>query len=484
MKTRILGFVLAVGLLVTLACNLQALGGQGDQAGEAAGPAVPAPVATAGPTPDLSSLPANLLRPGDLVYRGAFRLPDEGEEAQSWEYGGQALTYRPDGDPGGEADGYPGSLFGTGHDQFNYVSEISIPAPSLSRDVEQLNVATTLQGFSDIRGGLFNPLNELPRVGLQYLPPQAGQSSGKLYMAWGQHFQWEGEPSFTPSHAWSEVDLSQPDTQGAWWVGDESLYRVNGYMFEIPQAWADAYLGGARLATGRYRDGGWSGRGPNLYAVAPWQAGNPPAPGTRLPVQTMLGYADWEGPDENILDNYQDADEWEGGAWLTAGDRTAVVFVGTKGAGDYWWYGSYSPNGDGVPCTFNDPGGEPAYCFNADGSNCPPELARQCPGYVPESRGWWSSRWDAVMLFYDPADFAAVLDGTLEPYEPQPYAVMDIDENLFLNATIETTYIGAGDQRHYRVGEMAYDRERGLLYVFELFADGAKPVVHVWEIQQ
>jgi len=37
-------------------------------------------------------------------------------------------------------------------------------------------------------------------------------------------------------------------------------------------------------------------------------------------------------------------------------------------------------------------------------------------------------------------------------------------------------------QRRNRIGDVAYDRANGLLYILELFADGAKPVVHVWRV--
>lgn len=434
-----------------------------------------------------SSSGGSLVQPGDLTYLGAFRLPDRATGApdeESWEYSGQALTYRPDGDPGGGGDGHPGSLFGTGHDVWNYVSEIGIPAPGTSRDLEMLNVATTTQGFYDVRGGLFDGLVEMPRVGMQYLPAQAGQTSAKLHLAWGAHNQDEGTPSDTPSHAWCDLDLSTPDTQGAWWIGDVSLYRVNGYMFEIPQEWADEYVGGARLATGRYRDGGWSGMGPNIFAYGPWLDGSPPAPGTLLTTHTLLSYSYAGG--EHTIDNYQDADEWEGGAWVTAGGKTAVVFVGTKGGG-YWWYGYFSPAGDGMPCPYvPEPGeGGEVRCYNSDGTDCAEGLL-DCGGhtYTVESKGWWSSRFDAQMIFYDPADFVAVLNGTLEPDEPQPYATLDIDGHLFLDPPVGTEVdCGTGDQRKCRIGEMAYDRERGFLYVLERFADDAKPVVHVWGVQ-
>jgi hypothetical protein len=35
----------------------------------------------------------------------------------------------------------------------------------------------------------------------------------------------------------------------------------------------------------------------------------------------------------------------------------------------------------------------------------------------------------------------------------------------------------------YGVGGVACDRDNGLLYVLELFADGAKPAVHVWRVE-
>jgi hypothetical protein len=161
-----------------------------------------------------------------------------------------------------------------------------------------------------------------------------------------------------------------------------------------------------------------------------------------------------------------------------------VVIVGTKGGG-YWWYGYSSPAGDGMPCPFIPPPGseDVVRCYNADGTDCAAELL-DCEGYDLASRGWWSSRFDAQIIFYDPVDLVAVLDGTLEPHEPQPYAALNIDEHLFLDPPADTLVdCGEGDQRKCRIGEMAYDRARGFLYILERFADESKPVVHVWQVQ-
>lgn len=75
---------------------------------------------------------ATRIQPGDLRYVGAFRLPDCSQKEASWEYSGEALTYCPVGDPDGPDDGFPGSLYGVGHDWKQYVSEISIPVPIIS----------------------------------------------------------------------------------------------------------------------------------------------------------------------------------------------------------------------------------------------------------------------------------------------------------------------------------------------------------------
>ena len=181
------------------------------------GPATRPP--TAQPSASLSApspVPSTtLIQPDDLLYVGAFRLPD-GPEEIGWAWSGAALAYFPGGDPGGADDGFPGSLFGTGHNWNQWVSEVSIPVPvnSPAKDVHDLNTATTLQEFHNIRGHLFDHLDfEIPRAGLEYLPPQGEQTAGKLHFCWGQHLQEEGQ---TESHGWCELDLSAPQPAGAW----------------------------------------------------------------------------------------------------------------------------------------------------------------------------------------------------------------------------------------------------------------------------
>ena len=379
----------------------------------------------------------SVIQPADLAYLGAFRLPDDAPDEIGWMWSNwsSALIYCPGGDPGGESDGYPGSLFGAGHDWNQYVSEISIPAPvnSAAKNLTELNTANTLQPFADIRGGLFGDM-EMPRVGLAYLPPQGEQTTGKLYFAWAPHLD---EGATNPSHGWCELDLSHPQSAGAWRVDDYWNYVTGDYLFDIPQDWADAYTPGQYLATGRYRDGGQGAQGPSLFAIAPWAEGNPPPAGSTLPATPLLLYGNAYEENPPTMDNYHHSDEWTGGVWLTAGGKSAVVFVGTKGTGNCW-YGN--PEGPCLDC---------------------------------EDRGWWSAGFAGQIIFYDPADLAAVAQGTLEPWAPQPYAVLDIDDVLYHTTSTQ--------QKHH-VGAMAFDRARGWLYVLEPLADDDRPLVHVWRV--
>lgn len=454
--------LLLLSLAVSLSCRLVTAPGEPAAPPEATLPsaqtrpaatlAPAAPPTAANPTPPdpiPSARPTGLLQPGDLRYMGAFRLPENPPDLSfeiGWAYSGAGLAYSPSGDPQGADDGFPGSLFGTGHDWNQYISEIGIPAPILSpgRNPLDLTVAATLQGFQNIRGDLFAHLEfEIPRAGLALLPPQGEQATPKLYFCWHQHM---GETDTFPTHGWSELDLADPQAAGPWRLDDLPNYVTCDYLFEIPAAWADQHTPGMRLATGRYRDGGQGGMGPALFALGPWLEGNPPGRGATIAAIPLLRYDPVYAEQPHTLAHYQPSDEWTGGAWLTAGDKSAVIFVGTKGIGQTW-YGC------------------------RDGTVWPDE-----PPFPPEcaERGWWSERFAAQALFYDPAQLAAVRRGELEPWAPQPYAVLELEPFLF--HVLEA-------QQKYQVADLAYDRARGLIYLMEPFADGEQPVVHVFQLE-
>ncbi len=410
---------------------------------------------------------AGSISPGDFSYQGAFRLPDVPGDCD-WTYSCHSMTYYPDGDSGGSDDGYPGSIFASGNDSVcQHISEISIPKPviSASKNPEELNTASALQDFQDIRGDMFDDFQNLtiPRIGLEYLPAQGSQTSGKLYFSSGEHF----EDDFKAKHGWCELNLSDPQCQGLWQIGGYTNYTTDDYVFEIPKEWADAHAPGKYLATGRFREGVWSGRGPALYAYGPWNEGNPPASGTTLSATPLLLYGTQESENSYIdsdestaMNDYKEPDHWSGGAWLTAGPNAAVIFVGTKAVGNTWY--GYA---DGTVHEHD--------CYETN--TCP-----EIPDPPYDDRGFWADDFESRIIFYNPDDLAAVAKDQKQTYEPQPYASLSIDEYLFDPEILE-----ADDLSRYRrdiVAAACFDRARGFLYVSEKQADGEKNLIHVWKI--
>jgi len=399
----------------------------------------------------------DLIYARDLEYRGFFLLP-EGSGGSDWDYSGHGLTFYPEGDPNGESDGYPGSLFGFGHDHQLYVSEISIPAPKITEDPVAANVADTLQPFSDLTGGIFKAEDMvIPRAGIAFMAdPQP-----RLHFTFGQHIQ-----DFEVSHGWAGLNLDQPDAQGPWVFDGYSNYVTNDYLFEIPPDWAQAIAPGPLLASGRAREGLWSGRGPGLFAYQPGDIESPPAAGSALSeVIPLLLYGEQNAGQSDIISSaeqavidYHEADHWWGGSWLTAGDGAAVVFAGTKALGEEW-YGF----ANGV-------------VWEHDCAEHTPPTCLDVPEWPYDNRGFWAESYQAQLIFYDPAELAAVARGGMDSWEPQVYDTLVLDEYLL------SPVLDHGNYKRDLVGAIAFDRENGLLYLVERMADEYRSVIHVWEI--
>ena len=302
---------------------------------------------------------------------------------------------------------------------------------------------------------------EIPRAGLEFLPDDSGRGSGKIHYCWGQHFQ-DGDPS----HGWFDPDLEQPEVAGPYHFAGYTNYVSNDYLFEIPAAWAEQNLPGARLASGRFRDGLWGGRGPALFAYAPFEVSKPPKRGARIEQVTCLllygvqqqGAIEIQSDPTMAMKSFSEADEWSGGAWLTAGDQSAVVLVGTKGTGKVW-YGF--ANGVVYPTEGREG-----------------EVYPEVPDWPYDSRGWWSEGVEAQLIFFDPQDLAAVAKGEQPSFEPQPYAVLALDDQLF------DPGFDLQRAKRYLVGAACFDRARGLLYVVERMVgqDDEKSLVHAWKV--
>ncbi|OGJ88031.1 MAG: hypothetical protein A2487_04290 [Candidatus Raymondbacteria bacterium RifOxyC12_full_50_8] len=370
-----------------------------------------------------------LLQPEDLVYKGAI--------GTNWDYAGTALGYYPPGDPGGTADGYPGSLFGRSYHGNSEVTEVAIPQPVVSKTFGSLHLAQTLHAGVDINPDPDNPwcCGPIHVHGLQYLLPQGQQEQGKMYVNWGYYWCCDPYGEYNPTMGWINPDLSDPQPTELWFIDSLPVTRISGYILDIPKAWADAYVQGRYIGTGMFRANEPNSEGgPSLYAVAPWGYGNPPDSGAVVRSTPLIAYTlqhpleDWPSLCSPSGQCHK-CEEWNGAAWLTSGDDASFIIAGTK-------------------------------CLD------------QCAA-AGSHRGT-PSNYKFVIMFYDPDDLAAVAQGVKQPWEPQPYAYKDITEIVW-----HTGY-DAGYENEV-LGSIAYDREHGLLYIIEQYVYDHKPIIHVFQ---
>ena len=408
----------------------------------------PTSTATAPPTPTATSttvIPSGLIQPSDLEYQGAFAYPS-GDE---WAYSGHALAYYPEGDPTGPADGYPGSLYAAGHAWYDLVGEITIPEPVTSDNFDDLPEASVLRALTDITGGwkdncTYNDDCMYREVdGLEYLP-NAAHGGNKI--VWNLRDWYNVAAYDQDSLGWSELDMT--GAQGVWHIGGRGNNvfhnaKTCNYLFKAPASFADENLDGKWLIAGNHREAGALGgsQGPTLYALAPWEDGNPPASGQNLDALALLYYPEiydcvWEDPDVCHFPDYRAMDNWGGGAWVQTAGKSGILIFGRKGLGD---------NCYGTP---EECGGDPCVA----------------------SKGYHAYPYEPQILFYDPGELEEVIAGTREPWEVVPYEVYSS-----VNEVI--------DQECAILGAAAYDQERGLIYVTEQEAGPwGETVVHVWRV--
>jgi hypothetical protein len=408
-----------------------------------------------------SSASGRRLHPKDLVYKGAFAFP----EGDGWGYGGHALAYYPAVDAGG-TDGYPGSLYTSGLAPDGLVGEISIPEPVIARTFDSLPRAAVLRHLADITGGRKDTCTycegcEYRNVdGLEYLP-----NINKI--VWNLKDWFNVSACDQDSLGWSKPDMSNP--QGVWHIGSRTApsgderynefhnARTCDYLFKAPEDFADKYLGGKQLIAGNHRESGALGgsQGPTLFAVAPWKDGNPPQSGQNLDALALVYYRErfdcaWNESSEMIprpasgacdFPDYRAFDSWTGGAWIQTGEVRAILIFGKKAKGDNC-YGT--PEG----C-----GGDPCHT----------------------GKGYHAYPYEPRVLFYDPEDLKDVISGSKKPWETLPYE----------SYSLADTVIGG---ECATLGAVAYDEERGLIYVTEQHTDTSEslsihaPMVHVWQV--
>ena len=395
------------------------------------------------------------LVPTDLVYLGAFAAPESvtPPDFNEWAYGGHALAFNPTGDTGGPSDGFPGSLFIAGNAQLDTIGEIAVPAPLVTDDFSQLIRAEILQPVSDLTGGLLATTCAACSTcdcanwdmgGLQYL-----EEVDRL--AWTIFDWYNVGAEDLVSLGWTTLDFGSPS--GVWHIGsrpnelDDPFHNAKtaDYLLAAPPAIAADNLGGRRLLSGYHRESGALGgsQGPTLFAMAPWNEGNPPAAGADIDALPLFYYRWFIECTENQFDQcdfdgYRVDDQWGGGVWVDTTEAGAILIFGLKGLGDN--------------------------CYGDPGVECP------SPACEP-NRGYHSDPYEPQVLFYDPAQVLEIVQGGRDPWDIQPYEVFRPTDEVF---DLDCGVLSA----------VAFDREHSLIYVAEQAAgEWGDTAIHVWKVR-
>jgi hypothetical protein len=218
-------------------------------------------------------------------------------------------------------------------------------------------------------------------------------------------------------------------------------YKHAGYIFEIPTAEANQWFGGMNLISGLQISTGLqaSSQGPAMFAYSLPPAGT--LPNASLPAVPLVWYSE-----QQPIERHHPADGWSGGAWLTLGDKQAIVIAGRKALGELY-YGEARPQ----DCT--------------------------------QDKGYHGPPYEVEMLFYSPASLIHTASGSLPAAGLSPWLRWDgqaegggINQYMFNTCSRQ-------------VGGLAYDRQRNLLYLVQVSAGKTSdneydplPVIHVFRI--
>ena len=366
----------------------------------------------------------------DFTYLGGFRLPRTAA-GDRFDNGGTVMAYNP----------ARNSLFVNSY--AGKVAEVTIPTAVSTNDVTKMPFASYLQGFYDPTEGHFHELatSHADLAGLVV-------HGDRLYGTGAVYY--DANNSQVLSHFSHSTNLAQSSFIGmsqVWETGKTGF--VSGYLANIPGEW-QSLLGGPAL-TGQCcipivtR----TSFGPSAFA---W---DPPSIGryTAIPATPLLYYTQthatlgpWAGANE-----VYGATTLMGGAAVIAGTRTAL-FVGRNGLGKHCYgHGTANPALDGTRAADGE-----WYCYDP----------------VNNSKAQHAYPYRYQIWAYDLADFAAVKAGSKQPWDVVPYAVWPFE--------LPTP------ESFVRIGGVAYDAQRQLLYIAQYLADqdgyAYRPIIHALKI--
>jgi hypothetical protein len=409
--------------------------------------------------------PGPLIQPSDLTYLGAFRLPDD------FNWGALGLSFYPNG------NGSAGTLLVTGFQQLYdpahpgescwdpnwdcgaYYGEIAIPTPERATNWENLPMADLVRPVTRFDGGLAATVHReyLFVSDLEYVPRRGAQTDDKLYGAINLWYAEGVMGTDTFPTIWF-ANLDGTGARGMFHVGpaDDPLYhgrKMGSYLFSVPAWYAEQYLDGRTLITGRARgtpaseepvttSGG--SQGPTLFAFHPWDSDDPSGNLDALPLlYYRVKFPDCAGP--NVGDpancdypNYTMCDNWTAGAFVENDTKRAIMLLGLKGLG----------------------------------TNCYDEPPVECHDPCDASHGYHCHPYEHQVIFYDVDELGQSALGNRDPWTVLPYAIWRPAEFYRRDTPCESP------------GGMTFDKGSGRLFVVERGLGGEinAAVVHVWAL--
>lgn len=408
---------------------------------------------------DDGGVPAERLQPADLTYLGAFRLPPE------FNWGARGLCFRAGGAAGSllvtgfelaSDPAHPGPCDEAGWDCQAFYGEVTIPTPAREANWEDLPEAAFIRPLTAFDGGLAADLTR-PNVyvnDLEFVPRRGTQTQDKLYgslMLWYAEGDM-GEDTF-PTIWFANLDGS--GVRGLFHVGAHEPpfhgRKMGAYLFTVPDWYANEYLGGRTLVTGRSRGtpvgldavttaGG--SQGPTLFAFRAWDSDHPSGDLDALPMlYYRVAFPGCAGPNVGDPANcdypgFTMCDDWTGAAFVDNGSRRAIMLLGYKGLG--------------------------ANCYDDD---------RDCHD-CNENHGYHCQPYERQVIFYDVRALGRSALGEQDPWAVVPYTIWRPAE-FYLQ---DNPCWNAGGMTFGPAGRRLFMAERGL------GGDTNAVVVHVWSL--
>lgn len=375
---------------------------------------------------DPTRLPRLELR--DLKYAGAFRLPAETSNGESFSFGGGPIAVNP-----GRNTLFVGSRRG-------FVAEITVPEPVASSDVNALPFATYAQGFTDPTAGKMKEIAaDANLAGLLVF-------GGRLYGSGLSYYDATNRQDL--SHFSRSLALIRQESGPLRRVGERGRVGfVAGYMAPVPPEW-QSRLGGPAI-TGQccvqiISRTSW---GPSAFAWNP--AGLDERETTAV---TPLVYYDSTHPTLGVYESSGPkfgGTTTIGGVAIINGTRTALFF-GSNGTGPFCYGVGTSDKSQHGKMTSD--GGK--FCFD-------PTMGDKGHHAYPYQNQIWA---------YDVADWAKVSAGDKKPWDVEPYAVWTLELPI--------------PEPTKRLIGVAYDAERRRLFVSQRLADrdgyAFRAIIHVY----